>query len=158
MNDQTDVTEPTRVECPAAKDPPTRLLIMALVAVGFGLYCAYDIWVAGKYDPEEKYLYYLMNLAGFVILVPVGLVFLVKAIAMFRRVLVADAEGIGYEGKPRIPWGQVKRLAMADKGLLHVHYGEEGSLRVLKLDSWKLKNYAELIALIENKTPDVPIE
>ena len=46
---------------------------------------------------------------------------------------------------------------MRGKGLLDLHYEDGNQHKVLKLDSFKLRNFPELVALVESKTPDIPV-
>jgi hypothetical protein len=147
-----------RVECRAALDPCVRMFIIALMLLGYGLYCAYDLFVAQKYDPSEQMAIYVYNLAC-VLLVPIGAVCLVWGVVMLRRRLAADQEGIGFLGHEKVAWGQIHRIVMRGKGRLDLYYKDkDGEEDVLGLDSWKLKNFAELVALVEAKTPQAPVE
>jgi len=160
MTDETPPQEvPTKVECPAESNPAVRLFIFAAIALVIGIYCFIDHYVRGKYPYPEpydlnKYLGYLFNAWGPWVLIPIGLICLILGVASLRRRLVADAEGIGYVGKPKIPWSAVTSLDTAklgDKGILGVNYEVDGVAGQLKLDSWTLQNFRELVALVESK-------
>ena len=150
-----DKQTPSRVECPATKDPAVRVFIMAAMALAFGLWCAYDAYVLDKYPYGEavnEMASWAFNHFLPVVLVPVGLILLVKGVLMLRRVLVADAEGIGYVGKSKIAWGEVTELDasdLADKKILRL----SGTDRTLVLDSWKLQNFPQLVAVVEAHVP-----
>ena len=53
---------PTRVECPAAKDPAVRLCILAALLLAFGIWCLTDLreppseWSFGKINEVSAYL------------------------------------------------------------------------------------------------------
>ncbi|MFB3893512.1 MAG: hypothetical protein ACE15C_15975 [Phycisphaerae bacterium] len=153
----------TRVECPAAKgydNPATRLLIVAIVAVGIGVYCAYDAYIARLYEQvpmtwenASKWASYAFNAYGPFILIPLGVFLGVWAIRRLQQVLVADEEGIGYVGREKIAWSEITELdgKRVEKGLLTLTYGQDGEL---VLDSWKLKNFRDLVAIIEQHVPE----
>lgn len=150
---------PQRVRCPAARDPAVRLFILAAMLIGFGAWCFLEGVVWGKYpyrpigEDINAWAKYVLNVYGGFVLIPLGLVAAIWGIAFLRRTLVADEEGIGYEGKQRIPWAQVTRLdasRLKDKGLLELHH-DDGTLT---LDSWKLQNFQELVRLVEARVPE----
>ena len=160
MTDQTpSQSPPASVECPAAKDSAVRMFIFAALLIGFGIYCFADHYIWGNYkypDPFKlnPYLGYLLNHYGPFVFLPPGLLLLVWGIVAMRRRLVADEQGIGYVGKPKIPWSAITTVdssKLADKGVLLIGYTLEERPAVLKLDSWKLQNFRDLVALIESK-------
>ncbi len=134
-----------------------RAIIPALLLIGFGVAFLWDGWVQNKYSPTEKPTAYYMNRYG-VILLPIGLAWAAYAVMLWRRALVADAEGIGYVGKDKIRWSQLKRLEIPDKGLLTVVYDQKGAEQTLKLDRYELKNFSQLVECIEAHAPQVPTE
>lgn len=157
MNDA-PTDQSRRVECPATNDPAVRLFIFAAMLIGFGVWCFLE---RTKYPPPEAWtLEHINTIVGYVlnnygpwVLVPPGLVFVALGVRLLRRKLIADDEGIGYVGAQRIAWSDVTGLDSAklkDKGVLTLHYGKG---RKLVLDSWKLKNFRDLVALIEQYAP-----
>ena len=143
-----------RVVCPAARDPAVRLFIVAGMLIIFGAWCAYDSFIADKYPyPDDGNINdvakFYFNRGGGIVLPIAGAVPLIWALVCLKRKLVADAAGIGYEGKPPIPWHSVTGLdasLLQEKGILKVnHAGEEP----LVLDSWKLTNFKALVAFVE---------
>jgi len=160
-----DASAPDRVECPASKDPPVRMFAVAAMLIAFGVYCAYDAFLATedgepKYSSEKNAASYYFNAVGGVVLPPVGIVALICGLVMLRRKFVADQEGLGYVGKEKVPWSRVSKLVKRGAGRLDVSYDGPGEEEegVLELDSWKLKHFAELVAFIDAKAPDVPVE
>jgi hypothetical protein len=153
------------VECPAAMDPCVRMFIVALLMLAYGLYCAYDLFVATgaeggpKYSMEKNASIYLYNVAC-LILVPIGAVCLAWGVVMVGRKLLADQEGIGFVGQEKVAWQRIYRIVTRGKGLLDLYYKDQEGQDdgVIRLDSWKLKNFAELVALVESKTPQAPVE
>lgn len=159
MTDQESTPKaPERVECGPALDPVVRKAIMALVCLGYGLYCAYDAFIAKKYDPVEQMGYYWFNVIAFFVLVPLGLLFAGMIVRMLGRRLVADVDAIGYVGKESIAWADVTKLVIRGKGLMDVHYRSGDADKVLVLDSWKLKSFDDLALLIGEKTEGKPVE
>jgi hypothetical protein len=154
MNETTETATPGRVECPAARDPAVRELIIAAMLIGFGVWCwtdrrpAPDSWTLPNIN---KVLAYAVNNWGPLVLVPAGALLAGRAALRQRRRLVADAEGIGY-GEKRTPWSQVTLLdatRLKSKGILKLHHGEE----VLVLDSWRLRGFRDLVAFVEQHVP-----
>ena len=152
-------TVPSKVECPAAKDPAVRLFIGMGMALAFGLWCIYEVFIVRKYTWEpagdiNAKATYLFNLVCAILLPIVALVLLLLALRFMKRVLVADDEGIGYVGGEKLAWSDVKGLdteKFADKGILRlIHEGPGGEQR-LTLDGWKLQNFKALVALVESK-------
>jgi len=141
------------------------MFIVAIMLIGFGAYCAYDAFLAtengeAKYSPEKNAANYYFNVVCGVVLPPAGMVPLIWGLLMLRRKFIADQEGLGYVGKPKVAWSRVNKLVERGAGQLDVFHdaadGQEAG--VLQIDSWKLKHFAELIALIDAKTPNVPVE
>lgn len=145
------------IECPNAKDPLVRLFIFAGMCIAFTIWCFVDMkktpnYVSPSEDINEFGSWAANHLPPFV-LIPLALILLVLALRMMRSVLVADDEGIGYAGKGKIAWGDVTKLdasQLKSKGLLLVHYGKD---KKLKLDSWKLKNFRDMVAFVESRVP-----
>ncbi len=162
MTDQMQNTEsPTKAECPAAREPAVRLFIVAAILIGFGAWCFVDVR-RGEYPPKMKdgntsdVFSYWFNQAGAFVFPLLGLVPLGLAAVSLRRKLVADDEGIGYVGKKKIPWSEVRSLdatKLADKGILRLHHESGGKEKILILDSWKLQNFRSLVQLVEKKVP-----
>jgi len=159
MTVETQREVPSRVECPAARDPAVRMFIFAFILIGFGVWCFYDAYVLGRYGLTDNmdvnaWAGFLLNRVGGIALPLVGLIPLAIGIAQLRRSLVADAEGIGYVGKAKIPWSAVRALGseqLASKGVLQLRYDAGGQEKVLTLDGWKLQNFRDLVLLLESK-------
>lgn len=156
MNESTQSERPMqdRVECVATKEPSVRVFVVAVLCIAFGLWNANDAFVNPKYSGVN----HAFNVVAGVALPPLGLILLGYGVRMLRRRVVADAEGLGWVGKEKIAWGQITRLVVRGKELFDVHYEKDGASSVLKLDAWKMRNFAELVKLIESKTPGVPTE
>jgi len=154
MSETTPPAAEDRVVCPAARDPAVRLFIVAGMLIIFGAWCAYDSFIAGKYPyPDDGNVNdvakFYFNRGGGIVLPIAGAVPLVWALVCLKRKLVADAAGIGYEGKPPIPWDSVTGLdatLLEEKGILKVNHGGG---KTLVLDSWKLTNFKALVAFVE---------
>ncbi|MBS3734008.1 MAG: hypothetical protein KGY99_03690 [Phycisphaerae bacterium] len=150
---------PRKITCPATKDPAVRLFIGAAMMIGFGVWCWTDLGSFPKPDVPfsiksiNPWSGYLFNHIGAYVLLPLGLVPLLWGIVFLRRRLVADEEGVGYAGREKIAWRQIETVdatKLKDKGILVLHAGK----RKLKLDSWKLQNFKELVAFVETHAPD----
>jgi hypothetical protein len=162
MTDQTDTTQPTTpVQCDAAKDPAVRLTIAMGLAFALGVWCIIDL---GHYpykplsEDVNAFFGWMFNHVCAVLGPAIGLVLLGFLIRYLRRKLVADGEGIGYLGKAKIAWQEVKTLDASElpgKGIVVLHYGDG---QEMKLDGWKLTNFKKLIALIESSIPAEKIQ
>jgi len=154
-------TTPRQAEFPASKEPAVRWFIIGLVLVAMGGWCLVDAYVFDKYpapaqgeeDYTNKFMKYLFNHWGPVLFVPLGLVCFAVGGRAMRQVLIVDAAGVGYAGKAKHRWEQVKELdrsKLDDKGLLVLHFDDGESLT---LDSWKLKYFRELLEFLEARCP-----
>jgi hypothetical protein len=163
MNETAGSPQTDRVECPPARDPAVRLFIFAGMLLAFGGYCFLDAFIWGKYPkPADGNLSdmssYYFNHVGGIVFPLAGLVPLWLAIAFLRRPLVADAEGLGYEGSPKVRWETVTRLdatQLQEKGILRLHHA---AAKPMTLDSWKLTNFKALVAFIEQHVPSEAID
>jgi hypothetical protein len=163
MNEAT--SSERRVICPARRDTGVRLFIATAVLLGFGIYCFAD-WGNSKYDAPEAWdmkhinqaARYVLTYFGPFVFVPAGLVVAGMGIASMTRKLVADDSGIAY-GRTRLAWTDVTSLdasELPDKQILSLRYGEDQSLA---LDAYKLQNFKELVAFVEEHVaPQTPRE
>ena len=157
MNDTESQSKPERVECPATTD--LRLLAVGVGMIGLGVWCFVEAYVMDEhpYKPFSQdindWASWAFNHIGAFAFFAVGALLLVRALMAMRRRLVADAEGIGYVGKERIPWTGVRPITggdesqLRDKQILCLHHGNN---ETLKLDAYKLKNFRELVAFVED--------
>jgi len=119
---------------------------------------------SGRYPPPDAWDFeHINDVAGHAfnhftpwIAIPIGLLLGLRGVMVLRRVLVADADGIGYAGKEKLPWGKITSLdasRLKSKGILTVEHGDGAKL---VLDSWKLQNFRELVAFVEANSPVSP--
>jgi hypothetical protein len=159
MNQTSDNAPPSpqRVECPAAREPAVRKIILAALLLGFGLWCWVD---RGKYaEPTDWSMKNINVIGGYVInnwapivMLPAGVLILIWMAIGLRKQLLADEAGIGYAGRQKIAWGEVDKLdasRLQSKGLVVLHAGG----RRMVLDSYYLSNFRELMALVERQVP-----
>ena len=150
-------SSPQRVECGARREPAVKNAIVAVILVGFGVYCHFD---APRFPRPADWslknanavLGYVLNHWGPWAMVPGGGVVLLWTGLRYRRRLVADEAGAGYVGGPRIAWERVDSLdarRLQSKGIVVLHAGD----RRLVLDSYYLRNFRELVALVERRVP-----
>ena len=158
MNDTSDQNQTSTVECAPTTEPAVRWFIFAAITIGAAIYCWLD---RGNYPAPETWdldhineiTGHLFNHYGPYLFAPLGLLAIAMAVVHLRSRLIADEEGIGYAGKQKHTWDQVKKLdvsALKAKGILYLTL-DDGS--EMKLDSWKLQNFRDLVALIEKKVP-----
>ena len=151
---------PRHVVCPASKEPAVKKFIIAAMLLGFGVWC-YTEWDNPKYrKPDDWSLKNINKVAGHVlnhygpfVLVPAGAIIAIWAALGLRKKLIADSEGVGYAGSEKVPWEKITKLdasRLRSKGVVVLHYGRN---RALKLDSYFLRNFCDLVALVENKVP-----
>jgi len=156
MNDTSSQAQTNRVECPAAKDPAVRMFILAVMLIGFAIYCFVD-----KEDPPAAWdLEHINQTASYVLHVygpyafgAPGAAALIWAVVFLRRRLIADEEGIGYARGEKIPWSKIEKLdagKLESKGILSLHHSGG---KKLKLDSWKLQNFKDLVRIVEDHIP-----
>ncbi len=158
MNDTDQPVASDRVVCPATKGPIERFFIVAAMALAFGLWTGYDAYVLGKYPYPNPYNInefgkHVFNHYGPVVFIPLALVLVAWGVWAMRRVLVADGEGVGYEGGARLSWTGIQAVdasRLKDKGILVLRF--QGG-RKLVLDSWKLRNFKDLVAFVEAHLP-----
>ncbi len=152
---------PTQVTCPAAKDPAVRMFIVAGMTLAGALWCIWDAFILGHYpyaplsEDVNKFAGWAFNHFLPVVLLPVSIVFGVWGFVFLKRVLVADSEGIGYKGKTKYSWDDVTKLDasdLAEKKILRLHV--KGRSKPLVLDSWKLENFVNLVAVVEDNVPE----
>ena len=155
--EQIDPAAPEVVECPLATEPLVRSGLIIALVLGYGLYSIYELAV-GKYDRATQATYWYFTVACAVLLTPAGLVVVGLLIRRLRRRLVADSEGIGYVGREKIGWADVTKLVIGGKGLVDLHYQADGQEEVLTLDSYYLKHYDALMAIVDARTEGKPVE
>ena len=153
---------PTSVTCAAKKDPAVRTFIIAAMLLGVGIWCWMDA-ASGKYPPPKAWdMDNIYDAAGYAfnhftpwIALPFGLFKALQGVIALRKVLIADADGVGYQGKEKLAWDKVTGLDASElksKGILTVE--SEGGKLVL--DSWKLENFRDLVAVVEANSPVKP--
>jgi len=160
MNDtgqaDTPTTTPAKIVCPPAKDPAVRWFIFAAMAIGLAIWCWIDRQpkpTAWNFKHINEIADYLFNNWGPVVFAPLGLIATLAAIRQLKRKLQADEQTITYAGQS-LAWGDIDKIdasKLTSKGIIVLH-AADGSR--LKLDSWKLQNFKELVAFIERKLPD----
>ncbi|NLF32750.1 MAG: hypothetical protein GX591_17895 [Planctomycetes bacterium] len=155
--EQTASSAPASVECGFAGEPAIRWAVPTALALGFGIYSIYE-WATGKFDRAVQPTTWYFTVGCALLLPPVGLALLGVLVVRLRRRLVADGEGIGYAGRQKVGWDQVTRLVLRGKGLVDLHYQADGRDEVMTLDSYYLKNYDALMALVDARTEGKPVE
>ena len=129
---------------------------MAGMLLGIGIWCWLDA-STGKYPPPKAWdIDHINEAAGYAfnhftpwIAIPIGALVALRGVMALRLVLTADADGLGYKGKPKLPWEKVTALdasKLKDKGILTVEY--DGGKKFV-LDSWKLQNFRDLVGFVE---------
>jgi hypothetical protein len=147
---------PDRVECPVTKDPVVRGYIIAFALIGLGVWCLTDQKPkppAWDMEHINEVLNYVFNNIGPFLFIPIGLIQAVRTFLLSGKVLVADSEGIGYEGKDKISWPNVKTVdagRLQKKGYLYLHTSDGEKFTI---DTWRHHNSKELVALIERMVP-----
>ncbi len=153
-------TPPENVTCGPNRDPAVRLFIASAMFIGFAIYCFVDAvpapeaWSLEHINPATEYV---LHIGGPWVFGLAGIIPLVFAILFLKRTLTADKDGIGFSDGEKIPWSSITKLDATDlksKGILALHYTTEGSREgKIKLDDWKLNNFRDLMAIVENNVP-----
>jgi len=147
---------PSRIEAKPATDPLVRLLAAMAMFLGFAIYCAVDAedppaaWDLQHINEASSYA---LHVGGPFVFGIIGLVLAGMAIRFVRRRLVADETGLGYLGREKIAWDAITEIdakTLQSKGILKLRHHPD---KTLTLDSWKLTNFRELVALVERKVP-----
>ena len=147
-----ETTQITEVICPATKEPSIRVFIMALMLLGFAIYCFID---QAKYPyPTEFALNndtvgYVLNHWSPYVFIPTGVVLAGWGVVLLRRRVQAGEKGIGHIGGEMIPWHDVMSIdatRLKSKGLIHI---DTIKGRRLTLDSWKIQDFRQLLEVIE---------
>lgn len=158
MSEQTPTDEmivPIRVECRTTTEPFVRMMSVAAMLAGVGVWCIID---QGQYkyvkfsEDESKYLGWAFNYYGQFVFTAVGAAMMIWTVLWSRKRMVADNSGIGYLNQPQIPWDGISKVdakALRDKGYLYIYHGQKR----LTLDAWKLQNFRDLVLKIEKHVP-----
>ena len=152
------------IRCPAATDSSVRLFIIAGLLLLFAFWCFMD---RHKYPPPPAWTGehfgaaagHILNHYGPFLFAPLALLLIFLGIRSRRRVFVADATGLGYIGTPPVPWSDITALdssRLEKDQILDLLLSSGGRLR---LDSYKLTNFRDLVAFVEaSVTPQSPAE
>jgi len=156
MSDNPETTSPAKVQCTAAKDPAVRLFIIAAMAIGAAIWC----WSDRRPYPEvwdfkhiNDVAAYLLNNWGPFLFAPAAIVVALLAIRHLMLRAEANDEGITLRNKT-LRWPEITRIDASElkKGTVVLETSDGSQM---KLHSWKLRNFKELIAFVESKLPDV---
>ena len=153
-------TKSKSIECPADWDPGVRLLIAAGLCVAGVVYCILD----PDRKPEEplatktvnEYAKYWLTIYGPWVFGAIAAFLAGYAARVFRRLIVADDDGITINRKRRFAWSQFVGLdagELKDKGRLTLRVADGDDV---VLDKYKYKNFKELVALVETKVSISP--
>ena len=136
---------------------------MAGIFLAIGLWCAYDSNLTDHHtfptvpfsmENINPWAGWAMNFFGQFLGVGIGLILMLRALKARDGRLVADEDGIGWQGETKIAWDRITRLdasRLQKKGYLTLHYGDGNELT---LDTWRLDQTKALVALIDRNVPD----
>ncbi len=160
MNDTQENPSNEPIVFAPTTEPAVRVFIMAAMLLGLGGWCWFD--KVNYAPPQEWTSQYINEIANYIfnhwgpfLFVPLGAVFLAMGIGHLTKKLSADSEGLGYSCCDKVLWSNVTAIdasALKEKGKLTLTY-DEG--RQLVLDSYKLRNFRELVAFIEQHLPEL---
>ena len=154
MNDKTEGPRTTRVICPSVRDLVVRPLILAVGLVGFGIWCAFDQQEYAPFDKDmNTWLTWAMNYYGQFAFTALGMIPLYFAVRAMRRRLVADETGVGFQGKETVAWSSVTGLDASELKGKQILYLLHGQGQRYTLDGFDLRNFAELVAFVEDHVP-----
>ena len=159
----------TVVRAMPSRDPAVRLLIVAAMALGFGLWCIYHAFLDGSEEAKKfqqlaadadfnAKATYWFNLVCAFVLPLVGLIFAGLGLRQMRRRLSMDEAGIHADSQT-VSWADIKEVDATElkkKVLLYVVHG--GGM--LKLDGylWQKADFQKLVARLEQHVPDEKIK
>ncbi len=149
---------PSRVEAVAKKDPAVRKFIIAGMALAGGLWLFYDGHLTDHYpytpmaEDMNAFFSWVLNYFGGLVLIPIGLLFAIRALLELRKKIVGDDQGIGFEGKRPIAWNDITAVdagKLANKQILVL----KANAQTLTLDAYKHENFKPLVAMVEQNVP-----
>ena len=147
---------PTKeIICPATRDSAIRPLFIGVGVLAFGIWCMTDQREHVPFSMKNinSWSTWALNFYGAIVCPILGVISLIWGFLVLRRKLIADDQGIGFVGKPKISWSDVTGVdasALQDKQILYLLHGQGDKLM---LDGYKLKNFKELIAIVESHAP-----
>jgi hypothetical protein len=146
------------IEAPLSKYKKQTLLIMAVVALGFGLYCIYDgyynekfiekhtkVTESGQEKPDSTLAF---NMTAPYVLLPVSVGLIGYFFVIRNKKVVADDTGITARGK-RIEYEQIEAIDKTHfdkKGYFIIQYQKDGGKQKVKLSD---RNWDNLGAVLE---------
>lgn len=111
-----------------------------------------------SHQPSETDILLQKILAAALALLAVGVA--IKVYLIFKTHIVLDDEGLVFNGR-RVPWEAMRELITTDynrKGWLDLAYEINGARRSLRLDSYHITNFDEILAAIcEHKGFKLPV-
>ena len=151
-SDTCETTQVAEVICPATKEPSIRVFIMALLLLGFAVYCFIDQHkypYPSEFGLNNETIGYALNHWSPYVFIPAGIVLAGWGVVLLHRRVHANAKGIGYSGKEMILWGDVMSIdatRLKSKGLIHIDTNKGARLT---LDSWKIQDFRQLLEVVE---------
>jgi len=144
-------------------------IIITVASIAFGAYFFYDGWISESYqqketDPETGETTFNLKFNRVYGPIVCGLAagyFLIGALTLRRKRLVAEGEGLRFSGGQFIPYGAMKainRTPLQKKGYFTIDYEEEGQRKTLKLTERVYDNLGLLLDEIVKQTGAKPQE
>ncbi len=161
MNDTTEGSTVSRVVCPAVLDLAIRPLVLAVALVAFGIWCAMDQQPHKPLSEDmNAWLTWAMNFYGQFGFPALGLIPLYFGIRALRRKMIADEQGVGFEGKEKIAWSSVTGLdagELQSKQILVLLHGDGQRYTIDGFDLRK-DSFRQLVDFVEAHVPQTEPE
>ena len=159
MNDANESSNVTRVVCPAVLDLAIRPLVLAVALIAFGIWCAMDQQPHKPFDDDmNSWLTWAMNFYGQFAFPAIGLIPLYFGVRVLRRKMVADEQGVGFEGKEKIAWSAVTGLDASELKSKQILVLIHSQGQRYTLDGFDLRNFRQLVDFIEARVPHAPAQ
>jgi len=144
-------------------------VIIAMACIGFGVYFLYDGWISEKYQEEhtdaqtgEPNFDLMFNrVYGPILCGAAGLYFLIGAMSLKSKKIVADDNGLTFSSGNTISYASMKKInktPLEKKGYFSIEYEQGQSTKTLKLADRQYDNLGLLLDEIIRRTGAAPAE
>jgi len=144
-------------------------IIITMACMAFGVYCLYDGWINEKYQEdhtnaqtgEPNFDLMFNRVYGPAACGAAGLYFLIGAMRLKSRKIVADENGLTFNTGKTIPYTSMKKIdktPLEKKGWFSIEYEQGQATKTLKLTDRQYDNLGLLLDEIVRCTGAAPAE
>jgi len=144
-------------------------IMIAIACLAFGVYCLYDGWINEKYQEEHtdsqtgepKFDLMFNRVYGPVACGAAGLYFLIGAIRLKAKKIIADENGLTFSNGKTISYAGMKKIdktPLEKKGYFSIEYEQGQATKTLKLTDRQYDNLGLLLDEIIRRTGAAPAE